>query len=256
MKIAAAQYNIAWNNCEANFTRVEKFARQAQELKADMLLLPETFSTGFSLLDATEVKEIGPKSEEFLLQLSKNYPITIAGSFLGMAQSGKPWNHLIVCQGGEVLGRYSKMHLFGYGGETEKYERGARTLTLQLNNIRFSFFICYDLRFPKPWAQVAKDTDVYVVVANWPRARIAHWKTLIAARAIENQAYVVGVNRVGIGGSLDYNGQSVCIAPRGEIVADASESESLMLADINLEYVNTYRTEFPCLADRLPGIDE
>lgn len=256
MRIAAAQYDIVWNNCEANFARVEKFARQAHELKADMLLLPETFSTGFSLLDTAEVKGIGPKSEEFLLQLSKSYPIAIAGSFLSIAPSGRPWNHLIVCRDGEVLGRYSKMHLFGYGGETEKYQRGEQSLTLKLNNIRLSFFICYDLRFPKPWAQVAKDTDVYVVVANWPRARIAHWKTLIAARAIENQAYVIGVNRVGTGGNLDYNGQSLCIAPRGELVADASESESLMLAEINPEYVSTYRAEFPCLADRLPGIDE
>lgn len=256
MRIASAQFDIHWNNPQANLGAAFSFAKKAQNEQAEMLLLPETFSTGFSLLDADAALKVGQETEAGLLEISSQVPITIAGSFLSQAPSGKPWNQLIVAKNGAVLGRYSKLHLFGYGGENERFQRGAGPLTLTLSGLRFSFFICYDLRFPVCWSRLAPSTDVFVVVANWPKARVAHWRALLIARAIENQAFVIGLNRIGQGGGLEYNGQSLYVSPRGEILQEGGSSEHLMLGDFDIGQVTSYRSEFPCLKDRVHGIDD
>lgn len=255
MRVAAAQFNLSWNNPEANFAIVSTYAEQAADQAADLLLLPETFSTGFSLLTGAAAQDVGERSESFLQDLSKRYPFAIAGSYSKGLDSQKALNHLAIFKSGEIVGRYSKMHLFGYGGERNAYASGTSPLTITIANTRCSFFICYDLRFPVPFARAAQNTDCFFVVANWPQARISHWTTLLQARAIENQCYIVGLNRVGQGGQLLYNGQSVCFSPKGERLAFADTAEMLLVADVDVANVNTYREEFPCLKDRLPGID-
>ncbi|RIL00833.1 MAG: carbon-nitrogen hydrolase, partial [Proteobacteria bacterium] len=149
------------------------------------------------------------------------------------------------------LGDYSKIHLFGYGGESESYTAGNSTLTLPLGEIGASFFICYDLRFPAYFSKAAPQTHLYVVVANWPKARLSHFLALARARAIENQAYVAAVNRVGNGGGLEYTGGSTVFTPKGEVLAELGDEEGVLKCDISPQEVEQYRREFPFLRDRV-----
>ncbi len=147
--------------------------------------------------------------------------------------------------------RYRKIHPFTYGGEHEKFAAGDTRVTVDVDGVRCSLFVCYDLRFADEFWPLAPGTDCYVVVANWPAARRDHWRTLVRARAIENQAFVVAVNRVGRGGKLDYAGDSAVIGPFGEVDAEAEGAvETVLLADVDPARVAATRARYPFLQDR------
>ncbi|MBX7144803.1 MAG: carbon-nitrogen family hydrolase [Oligoflexia bacterium] len=255
MRIAAAQFDIAWNDPSANFDRIADLAAQASLERPDLFLLPETFSTGFSLLTGQPAAEAGVASEKFLQDLSAQYSFAVAGSHVAAAPLGRAFNQLSIFQHGECLAKYQKMHLFGFGGEKETFQAGQQVLTLTISGARCTFFICYDLRFPVPFSRTAQHSDCYLVVANWPSTRIHHWSCLLQARAIENQAYVLGLNRIGAGGNLQYNGQSACFSPTGDRVAYAESRDGLLVVDITPATVLDYRQKFPLLQDRVAGID-
>jgi predicted amidohydrolase len=147
--------------------------------------------------------------------------------------------------------RYRKIHPFSYSGEHERYDAGDQLTTVDVDGVRCSLFVCYDLRFADEFWAVADRTDCYLVPANWPAARREHWRTLLRARAIENQAYVVGVNRVGEGGGLAYAGDSAIIGPFGEELADGADAgEAVLLADVDPAHVAEVRARYPFLSDR------
>jgi predicted amidohydrolase len=146
--------------------------------------------------------------------------------------------------------RYAKIHPFWYGTEPEHYAAGETFLSVDVEGVRCTFFICYDLRFADEFWALADQTDCYVIPANWPASRREHWMALLRARAIENQAYVVGVNRVGVGGKLRYTGDSMIIDPFGEVVAQAGQAETTITANVDPERVRTVRAEYPFLQDR------
>jgi predicted amidohydrolase len=146
--------------------------------------------------------------------------------------------------------RYRKIHPFTYGGEDRVYAAGDERLTVTVEGVRLALFVCYDLRFADEFWSLARDTDCYVVVANWPSARRDHWRTLLRARAIENEAYVVGANRVGSGGGLDYSGDSAVVGPFGEVLTEAGDAESVLVADMDPAVVASTRERYPFLADR------
>jgi predicted amidohydrolase len=149
------------------------------------------------------------------------------------------------------LAHYDKLHPFSYAGEHEHFTAGThRGLVLDIEGVRLAPFVCYDLRFADEFWDLAEAVDGYVVVANWPAARRLHWQALLVARAIENQAYVVGVNRVGEGDGIAYAGDSRVVAPSGEVLAGAAEIETVLLADIDPEVVAATRARYPFLADR------
>jgi predicted amidohydrolase len=148
------------------------------------------------------------------------------------------------------LHHYDKIHPFSYGREHEHYDAGDVFLTVDVEGLRTSFFVCYDLRFADEFWALAPTTDCYVVVANWPESRRAHWRALLVARAIENQAYVVGANRVGEGGKLDYAGDSMIVDPLGEVLASAARTETIISAEVEAAVVAKVRAEFPFLPDR------
>ncbi len=155
-------------------------------------------------------------------------------------------------RGREIL-RYCKLHPFSFGGEDKYFARGDETCSFACGSFRIAPFICYDLRFPEIFRhQTRLGAQVLVVVANWPTARDAHWQTLLRARAIENQAYVIGVNRVGDDPNLSYAGHSLILDPRGETVAIAGESPQLIQANLLLETLTEYRQSFPALRDLRP----
>ena len=140
---------------------------------------------------------------------------------------------------------------FTFAGEHENYRAGNQPVTIEILGIRTSLFICYDLRFADVFWELAPDTDLYLVVANWPSTRSEHWKSLLRSRAIENQAYVVGVNRVGEGDGLSYQGDSAIIDPLGEVLQEASSGEEeILIADIEVEKVSEVRDAFPFMNDR------
>jgi predicted amidohydrolase len=148
--------------------------------------------------------------------------------------------------------RYAKIHPFSYAGEHEHYCAGERVVTADVEGLRVTPFVCYDLRFPEPFRLAAAETDLFAVVANWPEERREHWRTLLRARAIENQAFVAGVNRVGDGGRLHYAGDSAAISPLGEILAEGGDREKVLFAEVEPTAVQRLRSRFPALNDRRP----
>ena len=162
----------------------------------------------------------------------------------------RPYNTLVLAAPDGTQHRYRKIHPFTYGGETKHFNAGDQFVTVDVDGLRVTLFVCYDLRFADEFWQLANDTDVYLVPANWPEARRLPWMALLQARAIENMAFVVGCNRVGNGNGLPYSGDSRIIDPLGEVLASASHTESILLADISAERVAEVRDRFRFLQDR------
>ena len=254
MKIAAIQHDIVWLDRDANFARLEPMIREAADEGARVVVLTEMFSTGFAMgdqwADALPEPTDGPSSQ-FLHEVSARYGVWVAGS-CPERQSGQalPANTLVIAGPSGELNRYEKIHPFTYGGEDRFFRPGRSHLTVDIEGVSVSAFVCYDLRFADHFWNLAATTDVFIVPANWPASRAAHWSTLLEARAIENQCYVVGVNRVGTGGNLVYGGGSRVVGPFGEHLATAGNDESIIYADVSAEHVEQTRATYPFLRDR------
>ena len=251
MKVAAVQHDIVWEDRDANFERLGPMVAAAAEQGARLVVLSEMFSTGFSMeTDLVAEPDDGP-STQFLVNQARRHDVWVTGSIPERpAGADRPFNQLVLAAPDGAVHRYAKIHPFGYGAEHEHYAAGDTFLTVDVEGVRCSFFVCYDLRFADEFWPLAPATDCYVVPANWPQQRRSHWSALLRARAIENQAYVVGVNRVGDGGGLSYVGDSVIIDPLGDELANAGNAECTVTADVDPAHVNALRTRFPFLADR------
>ena len=253
MKIAAIQHDIVWEDPAANFARLAPMIAAAADSGARLAVLTEMYSTGFSMHTERVAEPYDGPSIEFLRTQAMARGLWVCGSIPELHRGADlPSNTLVLAQPDGALHRYDKIHPFSYGGEHEKYAAGRMHLTVDVEGLRCSLFVCYDLRFADEFWGLASDTDCYLVPANWPAARRDHWRTLLRARAIENQAYVVGVNRVGRGGRLDYAGDSAVIGPSGETVvaAEPDAGEMMLVADVDPGVVTATRAEFPFLADR------
>ncbi len=251
MKLALIQHDIHWNQPAKTLEHCSGLAEQALSNDAQLLVYPEMFSCGFSFLSGDEAREAEHRSSEFLESLAAKNNCYAAGSMPAVTEdSQRPFNMLRVYGPQGLLGQYSKIHLISYLNESEHYKSGDSLLTVPIGGVCFTFFICFDLRFPDVFAMSAKRTDCFVVAANWPDTRQQHWERLLEARAIENQAFVAGVNRVGRGGSLGFVGGSRVISPSGELVSEAGSEEQILYADINSADVIDYRKEFNFLQDR------
>lgn len=251
MKVAAIQHNITWADRDANFHHVEKLIRNAANEQATFIVLSEMFSTGF-VVDREDIGErTGGPSAQFLTRLATELNVWICGSCPETEPDDpRPFNSLVLAHPDGTVDRYRKIHPFTYGGEDKHFRAGNDFLTVTINGLRVSFFVCYDLRFADEFWALASNTDVYVIPANWPESRREHWMALLTARAIENQAYVVGCNRVGDGGGLHYVGDSMIIDPLGVVLARGDNTESILLADIHKDRVTETRQRFPFLRDR------
>jgi predicted amidohydrolase len=251
VKIAAIQHDIVWEDRDATFALLRPQIAAAAAAGARLAVVTEMFSVGFSM--ATEriaEAEDGP-SAAFLRTEAMRHGMWLYGSAPERRPGAdKPRNvGLLVAPDGTVT-RYAKIHPFTYAREHDHYDAGAETVTVDVEGLRVSLFVCYDLRFADEFWMVAPQTDCYLVCANWPESRRLHWQTLLQSRAIENQAYVVGVNRVGTGGSLAYVGDSRIVDPLGELLATAAGREALLVADVTPERVADVRDRFRFLPDR------
>jgi predicted amidohydrolase len=243
--------DLAWEDVLENHRRAARLLEQAAAGGARLALLPEMFSTGFSMDSRRIAQPPGGPSESFLREQAARLGLWILAS---VPESGEPSPRnmaLLVSPEGSVV-RYAKIHPFSYAGEDRVYTAGDRVVTAEIDDVRVTPFVCYDLRFPEPFRTAAEDTDLFAVVANWPDQRREHWRALLRARAIENQAYVVGVNRAGDGHGLHYAGDSAAIAPLGETIVEADEREQVLFCDVDPEVVKKLRTRFPALQDRRP----
>jgi predicted amidohydrolase len=253
MKVAAIQHDIVWEEPKATFARLAPMIRAAAAAGARLAVLAEMFPTGFSMAtDRVAEPESGPATT-FLLEQAASLGLWVCGSAaVHPAAGGKPVNRFLLAAPDGSLAAYDKLHPFSYSGEHEHYAAGTERVTFDVEGLRVTPFVCYDLRFADEFWAMARATDCYVVVANWPAARRGHWQALLQARAIENQAYVVGVNRVGQGGGVNYVGDSRIVDPLGEILAAGSGGEALLVADVDPGVVAGTRVRFPFLADRRP----
>jgi predicted amidohydrolase len=253
MRVAGVQHDIVWEDRDANFARLAPMIAGAAAGGAQLVVLTEMFSTGFSMaVDTVAELRDGP-SAQFLVAQAREHGVWVCGSCPERpAPRTRPFNQLVLAAPDGAVHRYAKIHPFGYGAEPEHYAAGDAFLTVTVEGVRCSFFVCYDLRFADEFWPLAPSTDCYVLVANWPRQRRAHWSALLRARAIENQAFVVGVNRVGTGGGLTYAGDSVILDPLGEPVASAAEAEGecVIAGEVDPARVTAVRERYPFLRDR------
>jgi predicted amidohydrolase len=251
MNVAAIQSDIAWESPQANFERLAPLIARAARAGAELVVLPEMFACGFSMNTASIREPADGPTAGFLARMAAEHRLWICGSFpeLG-AGAERPHNTLLLAGPGGEAHRYHKIHPFSLAREHEHYQAGTEFLTVPIHGVRVTFFICYDLRFADEFWHTAQRTDAYVVVANWPERRREHWRTLLRARAIENQAYVVGVNRVGAGDGLEYAGDSAIIDPWGEILIEARKDQTVLLGAIDAARVADARARLPFLPDR------
>ncbi len=251
LRTALVQMDLAWEDPAENHRRARRLLERAKEDGARLALLPEMFSTGFSMNTGTIAQPPNGPSEVFLRRTAAELGLWLIASVPEIS-GPKAHNMCIVMSPAGAATRYPKIHPFSYANEHEHYAPGDRVVTVEVEGVRVTPLVCYDLRFPEPFRVAAAETDLFAVVANWPEPRREHWRTLLKARAIENQAYVAGVNRVGDGGGAHYAGDSAVIAPLGEVLVEGDDRERVLVADVDSEKVAKLRARFPALADRRP----
>jgi len=256
MKLACCQWNVLWEDKPANYRRAEQLLAAARLPPGALVLLPEMFGTGFTMNAATAEPLDGPTAS-FLASAAKRFGVFMLGGVaIDHGPRGVRNESLVFSPQGTLLARYAKIHLFSYAGENRCYMPGDECCAFDAAGTRVGAAICYDLRFPELFRRlVAAGAELLTVIACWPAARHEHWRTLLAARAIENQCYVAAVNRCGREPpNLDYSGGSRIIDPWGQVLAEAGSGDEVISAEIDLEALGAYRRQFPALCDRRLGL--
>ncbi len=255
IRTALIQQNTVWQEPRANLLRARGFVEAAAQAGARVAVFPELFTLGFTMAPEPFAESIPGPTTEALSKLSREFDIHIVGSLVE-AHAPHPRNAAFVtAPDGSVLAAYRKIHPFSYGDENRHYTGGAACPVFEVDGIPCGLQICYDLRFPEPFrALAAKGAEVVFIPANWPARRISAWSTLLAARAIENQMAICGVNRVGRDPQLDYPGRSAIHDCFGDVIAVGDDAEGLVVGDINLSQLRAWRERFPALTDRRPEV--
>lgn len=255
MKVAAIQLNIAWHDREANYARGRVLAADAAAARADWIVFPEMFATGFSMDTSVTPETLEGPTPAFFRQLARELGVNVSGGFVHQAAGAPPRNAcLTVDRAGRDLALYAKIHQIALLEEDRHYGPGEWPSLFEIDGLKATCFICYDLRFPELFRRVADDCALVAVIASWPASRRRHWDLLLRARAVENQCYVLGVNRVGEGGGLLFDGGSALVDPLGETLADGRSAESAVVGEIDPRVVTEIRTSLPFLKDRKPHL--
>lgn len=243
LTIAYIQANLVWENSEAN---LQKFENQFKDIdKADIVILPEMFNTGFTMNVAKQAQQHDGVVVKWMQEQATTHNFAVFGSVI-INDAGKIFNRFIMAYPNQKINWYDKRHLFRMGKEHENFTAGSKIQISEYSNWRIRPLICYDLRFPV-WSRNTNNYDLLIYVANWPAARRNVWNTLLKARAIENQCYVVGVNRIGKDGmNIEYSGDSMIINPKGNIVSELPvNKEGIGITTISLNELQKFRDKFP-----------
>ncbi|MEM7015178.1 MAG: nitrilase-related carbon-nitrogen hydrolase [Verrucomicrobiota bacterium] len=251
MQIVACQYDILWEDREGNFNKVRQLLAGETIEKGALIVLPEMFSSGFSM-NVDRIAEGDPsQAEAFLSELAKERESWVMGGLVFSQGNGRGRNELAVFgPDGDLVGRYQKNHCFTYTKEAFHYDPGDEILTFDWRGFTVCPTICYDLRFPELYRRGMKaGANLFVNMACWPEVRWEHWSTLLRARAMENQAIVVGCNRCGEDPTWDHAGRSVIIDEQGRVLAEAEKGETCVIYDVSLQQLLDWREEFQPLKD-------
>jgi predicted amidohydrolase len=253
VRIEILQYDIAWENREQNFAQIETSLREQPPEKGTLLVLPEMFSTGFSMRVRELAESADGPSSAFLRDLALRHGICTVGSYPARCPAGgKGLNRLkAFAPDGSELVIYDKIHPFTYGQEAEHFQGGHRLALFEFGGFRVCPSICYDLRFPELYRRAVLDggAELILVIANWPSRRRHHWKALLQARAIENQAVVVGVNRVGSDPNVGYSGDSTVLDHTGQELLALNDVPSRQAVNLDRSALLAWREQFPALRD-------
>lgn len=253
MKIGIAQFDIAWENKSENMKRCQAFFKEARDASCDLLVFPELSLIGFTM--KTELAEpclIG-ETALFFKKCCEEYGLACVYGY-AEAKENDFFNKLaFVREDGAISDEYAKIHAFAYGGES--FSAGSECACFSCDGVDIGLSICYDLRFPELYQRLSAKCSCIIVSASWPESRREHWITLLKARAIENQCYMVGCNRTGTGNGIAYCGDSMIVAPDGEVIAiGAYRKEQLICAEIEPNKAELLRRSFPLKADRRTDI--
>lgn len=251
MNVHALQYSIHWEDKAANFSHIRALLEQLRPQPGDLVVLPELSCVGFTMRRDGLAETIDGETRQFFAGLALQYGVFFVGGASWWGESERGLNMALTFNPqGELLGSYAKQHPFSYGGETEHYQAGDGFFQFDWHGCKVAPLVCYDLRFPETFRHLAvRGTELYLVIANWPAARVHHWDALLLARAIENQAYVLGVNRCGEDPKVSYPGSTRLIDPHGKVVASLDEQPGNLSASLDLEDLRAYRGRFPALND-------
>lgn len=252
LRVAIVQHDVVFEDAPATLERLGPKIQAASAEGAGLILLTEMFATGFSMATERVAEPAGHGiGAQFLAEKAAATGAVVAGS-LPILEPGatRPVNRFLFAFPDGTTTAYDKLHPFSYGGEDHHYAAGDKVVQLRVGDLVLTPFVCYDLRFADVFWSVAERTEAYVLVANWPASRQAHFRALVVARAIENQAYVLATNRVGRGGGIDYGGGSLVVDPFGEILAEAGGNEEILLVDVDPARVAEVRERYRFLADR------
>lgn len=253
MIVGGLQMDIAWEDPEESFRRAEALADRAAAAGARLLVLPELFATGFSM-NAELVAASGEAALQLMTRLARRHRVWVVGGFAESA-GDRPYNACaVVDPDGEERARYRKIHPFSLTGEQSRYRAGETVANVAVDGLRVTPLICYDLRFPELFRATADVTDLYLVIANWPEPRTHAWSALLVARAIDCQAWVVGVNRVGDAQGHRHLGESVLVDPLGRVVARGAHQPAVVMGEVDAATVASVRDRYGFLRDRRPGV--
>jgi predicted amidohydrolase len=254
MNVYCVQFDSQWNEKEENFKLVSTLLNEYSIHENSLIILPEMFATGFHLNPKLTTENEPQKTENFLSELAKQKKSWIIG---GMCQPSEnedmAYNTAVTFNpNGERISLYKKIHPIPALREDRFHLAGNSVECMEINSFKTTPAICYDLRFPELFRKgLSMGANLFVVLGCWPKSRIQHWVTLLKARAIENQAYMIGVNRVGNDQELEYGGRSMIISPTGEILADASDETVVMHSMIQEIKVREWRNSFPAVQEFL-----
>lgn len=262
LTITTIQSNLDWENKAANLAMFEKKIRSIQD-DTEIVVLPEMFSTGFSMNPQSLAETTDGATVQWMKKVAAENNIILTGSII-IEEDGHFFNRLIWMLPNGQYGHYDKRHRFAYAGEDDKYTAGTKRLIASVKGWKINLLVCYDLRFPV-WSRqtspsnslskgegegAALEYDVLIYVANWPERRSIAWKTLLVARAIENQCYVVGVNRVGNDGhNIYHSGDSMIVDPLGEILYHCNDEEDIFTIALDKTHLQNVREKFPFWKD-------
>ena len=252
LTITTIQSNLIWEEKSANLRLLEQKIIGIEE-KTEIVVLPEMFSTGFSMKPEMLAETMDGETVEWMKRVSRENSIVLTGSIM-IKEDGNYFNRLIWMLPNGQYGHYDKRHLFAFGEEDKHYSPGSKRLIASVKGWKINLLVCYDLRFPV-WARQKKseagaEYDVLIYVANWPERRSHAWKTLLCARAIENQCYVVGVNRVGTDAkNILYSGNSLVIDPLGQVLYHMADEEDVKTITLQKEMLEDVRSKFPFWKD-------
>lgn len=251
LNIHAVQLDPVWEDKAANFIKVRTLLASQPPVRGSLIILPEMFATGFSCDVAKTLETISGETEHFLRELAREHDCAVLGGVVTPGKDGRGRNQaLVIAPDGSELARYTKQQPFSLGGEADVHERGQEPVVFEWSGMKIAPLICYDLRFPElARAAIRLGAEVLVYIAAWPVKRHHHWISLLQARAIENQACVIGVNRTGTDPHFSYNGRSLVVDPHGIIIADAGEREQTLRAAMDSEVIREWRVQFPALRD-------